>query len=184
MLSNSRHGQDVRANRVVEEGSVDPEILASRFAITFFTKINQEDREFDMLEVELNKSGGNTYYYKISKNRLEKVEAEFQFTNQWVNKIKENKIKESYDDLNIPNQIFPKISLYTNKFESLKNKFGLVESIWFDGYVHEDVNDSKFTGEIHQFIYDIKCKNGVYAIHAFVNPKDDKCKIYGISFDQ
>ncbi len=174
----------VEGSGVVDEGIIDPEILASKFTITVFNKLDNKERGFDEIVVELNKADGSIFSYKISKRDLDKIESELKFVNKWILELRNNKIDESYKYLKAPSIQLPEIEPYRNKFLQLKEKFGPIESVWFDGYVHESVSDTIFHGEVHQFIYDIRAKNGVYAIHFLMNPEEKNYKIYGMSFDE
>jgi hypothetical protein len=173
----------VNNSQAVEEALIEPELLASRHAITIFSKLEPLERDFDKLEVELNKSDGKKYTYEITRNKLEQIEKELQFVNNWIDKIKNNKIEEAYKYLKTPSEILPQFDQFKNTTEKLIEKFGPIESIWFDGYGIEQVNDSTFQGEMHQFIYDFKTKKRSYAMHIVVNPADLELKIYALSLD-
>lgn len=160
----------VKCSGAVDEGVIEPDILASKFAFTIFNKLNDSERDFDKIEVELNKSDGTTYTYEISKSKIESLEKEYKHIDNWISEIKNNKIDNSYKYLSSLSPATPKYERYKDKFEHLNKKFGTIESVWFDGYIFEQVNHSSFQGEIHQLIYDFRTKNGVYAIHVFIDP--------------
>lgn len=163
-----------------EDGVIEPEISASKYALDCFNNIEKEERDFDQVEVVLNQSSGETITFEISKNKLEQINSEIQFINKWIAEVKNKKIEESYNYLDAESPLITDFDDYMGTFDELNEKYGPLESAYLNGFSIEEVEDEAIQGEIHQFVYTFKGKKGNYTIPILLNPSESNNKIYGL----
>lgn len=163
--------------------NIEPEISASKYALDCFNNLEKEERDFDKVEVVLNQSSGEIITFEISKNKLELINSEIQFINKWIAEVKNKKIEESYNYLDEESPLITDFDEYNGAFEELKEQYGPLESAYLNGFSLEEVEEDAIQGEIHQFIYTFKGKNGNYTIPILLSPSESNYKIYGLFLD-
>jgi hypothetical protein len=175
---------DVSNCSAYEKGLVNPELIASSISITFFDMIDSSDKDFDQLNVELNKSDGTIFSHELSINYLEILKAEYSVLKKWTSELEKNQFDSAYQYLQPLNPNLPTFDVYKNTTNKLVEKYGQVDSVLFDGFFIIESTDSSYQGKINQFVYTIKGSKGNYGLSVQMIPTDKNLKIQGLAIEE